>query len=176
MSIPPGTREQVRQRAGFACEFCGITETDAGAQLTVDHFQPLAKGGSDDLGNLIYCCVRCNQYKHDYWPSGPGEPQLWNPRREPASCHFMELDNGQLQPLTGVGAFTIRRVRLNRPPLSAWRRRRRQQAEEVRLLERYRDLVQLLAQMHREKAALLEEQQQLLSEQRALLRLLLGEH
>ncbi|MBI4607020.1 MAG: HNH endonuclease [Planctomycetes bacterium] len=66
MSIPAGTREHIRQRAGSACEFCGITETDAGGPLTLDHFQPLARGGSDDPGNLIYCCVRCNQYKHDY--------------------------------------------------------------------------------------------------------------
>lgn len=53
--------------------------------------------------------------------------------------------------------------------------RRRQQAEEIRLLERYRALVQLLAELHREKAVLLEEQQNLLAEQRALLRLLLGQ-
>jgi hypothetical protein len=53
--------------------------------------------------------------------------------------------------------------------------RRRQQAEEIRLLERYRDVVQLLAQLHREKAVLLDEQQKLLAEQRALLRLLVGQ-
>jgi len=29
MSIPEAVREQVRQRAGFACEYCGATETDA---------------------------------------------------------------------------------------------------------------------------------------------------
>jgi len=84
------------------------------------------------------------------------------------------LDNGHVHPVTAVGAFTSRRLRLNRPPLVAWRVRRRQQAEEIRLLENYRDLVQLLAQLHREKASLLDEQQGLLTEQRALLRLLLG--
>ncbi len=33
-------RELVRQRAHFACEFCGVTETDVGGELTIDHFQP----------------------------------------------------------------------------------------------------------------------------------------
>jgi hypothetical protein len=32
MTIKATAREQVRQRANFACEFCGISETDAGGQ------------------------------------------------------------------------------------------------------------------------------------------------
>jgi uncharacterized protein (DUF3084 family) len=28
MSIPSEIRKQVRQRANFACEFCGVSETD----------------------------------------------------------------------------------------------------------------------------------------------------
>ena len=62
MSIKPAIREQVRQRAQLACEFCGIAEADVGSQLTIDHFQPRAKGGDDSLDNLIYCCAACNQY------------------------------------------------------------------------------------------------------------------
>lgn len=63
MTISAAIREEVRRRAQQACEFCGVTETDTGGLLTVDHFQPTAKGGTDALGNLFYCCVRCNQYK-----------------------------------------------------------------------------------------------------------------
>jgi hypothetical protein len=33
MSLAASIREQVRQRAYFACEFCGITEIDAGGML-----------------------------------------------------------------------------------------------------------------------------------------------
>ena len=29
MRLPEAIREQVRPRAGFACESCGVTETDA---------------------------------------------------------------------------------------------------------------------------------------------------
>jgi hypothetical protein len=174
MTLTADIREQVRQRAGFACEFCGVTETDTGGQLTIDHFQPETKGGTDSLENLLYCCPRCNQYKLDYWPTHPDEPSLWNPRREPAAQHFLELDDGTLYPLTPVGAFTLRRLRLNRPPLVAYRLRRRQRAEEIRLLTRYRDLIQLLDHLHAQLSVLMEEQRELLEEQRELLRLLLS--
>jgi hypothetical protein len=174
MSIKPATREQVRQRAQLACEFCGITEADVGSQLTIDHFQPQAKGGDDSLDNLIYCCTSCNQYKNDYWPSSPDASSLWNPRREPASQHLLELDDGMFHPLTAMGAFTLNRLRLNRLPLVAYRLRRRQAADEARLLTQYRDLSRLIEQLLIQQSALIEEQHDLLEEQRALLHLLLG--
>jgi hypothetical protein len=174
MSINPMAREQVRQRAQLACEFCGITEADVGSQLTIDHFHPRVKGGDDSLDNLIYCCAACNQYKHDYWPSCPDAPSLWNPRNEPAEQHLLELDDGMLHSLSATGAFTLTRLRLNRPLLVAYRVRRRQIREEARLLTRYRDLSRLIEQLLVQQSALIEEQRDLLEEQRSLLRLLLG--
>ena len=165
MTITDDIREHVRQRANFACEFCGVTETDAGGELTVDHYQPRAKGGDDSLENLLYCCARCNQYKLDYWPTKPDDLLLWNPRHEPASQHFLELDDGTLHPLTAVGAFTLKRLRLNRPPLVAYRLRKRQQAEEIRLLTRYREIVLLLGRLNTQLFDLMEEQRQLLWEE-----------
>jgi 5-methylcytosine-specific restriction endonuclease McrA len=87
MSISADLRTQVRQRADFACEYCGVEEIDVGGELTIDHFQPRIHQGGDELENLIYCCVRCNQYKLDYWPILVTDPVLWNPRREPRSLH-----------------------------------------------------------------------------------------
>ena len=173
MTIKADVRDQVRQRAGFACEFCGISETDAGGLLTIDHFQPQTQGGGDSLENLIYCCPRCNQYKLDYWPDGPGEPQLWNPRRESAAQHFVLLNDGMLHPLTATGAFTLRRLRLNRSPLVAHRLRRLQAAEEMRLLTRCRAVIRLLEELLLQQGSLMEEQQKLLREQRELLELIL---
>ena len=43
MSVSREIRDLVRRNANFACEFCGVTETDAGGELTVDHFQPKVK-------------------------------------------------------------------------------------------------------------------------------------
>lgn len=173
MTVTSRAREQVRQRANFACEFCGISETDAGGELVIDHFQPIAKAGSDSLDNLLYCCPRCNLYKVDYWPATSNEPPLWNPRREPASHHFFELDDGTLHALTPIGSFTLQRLRLNRRPLVAHRLRKREEASTIRLLTRYRDLVRVLEPMLLQQARLTEEQRQLLEEQRMLLQLLL---
>jgi 5-methylcytosine-specific restriction endonuclease McrA len=94
MTIDSATWQQVRQRAQFSCEFCTVSETDAGGELTTDHFRPRSKGGASDVENLIYCCFRCNLYKQDYWPSTPEAPELWNPRQDPASLHFLNLDTG----------------------------------------------------------------------------------
>jgi HNH endonuclease len=173
MTISETVRLQVRERANCSCEFCGVTETDVGGELTIDHFRPQSKGGADEAENLVYCCQRCNQYKADYWPTQGNEPALWNPRQEALSSHLLTLADGTLYPITPTGTFTLSRLRLNRPPLIAHRLRRHNQSEEQRLLARYRDLVAVLEQLQTQQVALLEEQRILLEEQRALLQLLL---
>jgi hypothetical protein len=173
MSITLAQRDEVRRRASYACEFCTVTETDAAGQLTIDHFRPQSKGGDDSLDNLLYSCVRCNLYKQDYWPEDKDLP-LWNPRHETAAKHLLESDDGRLVPLTAVGEFTIKRLRLNRGPLVAYRQHRRQQAEALQLLTQYRDLVSLLTHLNTQLATLTGQQHKLLAKQRELLRLLLG--
>ena len=53
----------VRERYAFCCGYCGVSEADVGGELTVDHFCPVSAGGDDSDENLVYACVRCNQYK-----------------------------------------------------------------------------------------------------------------
>ena len=173
MTLPEDLWQQVRQRAGGACEYCGVTETDSAGPLTVDHFQPRACGGTDELTNLLYCCWRCNLYKADYWPAQPGDAMLWNPRVEPVAAHWLLLADATLYPLTATGRFTIARLRLNRPPLVAYRCRQHLQASELRLLEQYREVVTALEHLQRQHALLLAEHRVLLEEQRELLKLLL---
>lgn len=60
MSVDDETRAHIRARATFACEYCGVKEDNAGGELTIDHYQPLAAGGSDGTENLVYACYRCN--------------------------------------------------------------------------------------------------------------------
>ena len=174
MTLPLALRQCVRERANFACEFCGVAESDTGGELTVDHFRPQAHGGSDDPDNLLYCCYRCNQYKADYWPDSADAPVLWNPRAELAGVHLAVLEDGSVHPLTRTGAFTIKRLRLNRPPLVAFRVQRAAEAERLHLLNRYRQLLGLLEQVREQQRELLVEQRSLLEEQRSLLRLLIG--
>ena len=174
MSLTASIREKVRQRAHCACEFCGITEIDTGGLLTIDHFRPRARAGSDELENLIYACITCNQYKQDYWPQTETAPTLWNPRQEIASQHFVEQEDGQLTALTPTGIFTIKRLRLNRSQLTAARQRRRQQLQVERLLRRYQELTTLQSQINNQLTDLAIEQQMLLKEQREWLRILLS--
>jgi hypothetical protein len=68
---------------------------------------------------------------------------------------------------------SLRRLRLNRPPLVAYRLRKQNDMTEHRLLARYYDLTVVLEHLHQQQAALLEEQQALLEEQRRLVQLLL---
>jgi hypothetical protein len=100
---------------------------------------------------------------------------LWNPRQEAAKQHFLELENGELHPLTVIGRFTITRLRLNRKPLISYRLGKKRNEEELRLLTRYGELVELLGQLNRQMSTLMEEQQDLLREQRELLQLILGQ-
>ena len=173
MRITKNIRELVRLRAGCACEFCGVSETDTGGELMLDHYHPQSKGGTDDLENLLYCCTRCNLYKHDYYPSAPSDPILWNPQTEPASNHFMELEDGRIQPLTPTGAFTIQRLRLNRPQLIEHRLAKKKALEEYQLLKRLGEIISLLSQLNAQLSLPTEEQQKLLEEQQRLLRLLI---
>jgi hypothetical protein len=172
MTLPDALWQQVRQRADGACEYCGVTEIDSAGPLTVDHFQPQARGGTDDLSNLLYCCWRCNLYKVDYWPAQPSDPVLWNPRSEPIAAHCLLLADATLHPLTPTGRFTIGRLRLNRLPLVEYRRRKLLQAGELRLLQQYREVVAALEHLQRQHALLLEMHRALLEEQRGLLKLL----
>jgi hypothetical protein len=172
MTVSREDIELVRSRAGWACEYCGVTETDCGGPLTVDHHFPQSQGGADSIDNLVYCCWRCNLHKADYWPSGPAGPILWNPRDNSREHHLLLLADGRLHSRTPVGEFTLTRLRLNRPALVAHRARRLSQTAEEGFLERYRDLLTLLEQMQQRHAALLEDHRVLLQEQRDLIRLL----
>jgi hypothetical protein len=165
--------EQVRHRANFACEYCGVSETDSGGLLTVDHFRPRSLGGSDDLENLLYCCYRCNLYKGDYWPEQPGDAEIWNPRIEPMQNHLRLLADGTFYALTPTGEFTLQRLRLNRPQLVARRLRLRVEAERERREVEVRNILALFVEIHRQQTTLNQAQSAMLNEQADLLKLLL---
>jgi DNA-directed RNA polymerase subunit RPC12/RpoP len=162
MTISRQQVELVRRQAGYACEYCGVSETDSGGQLTVDHFQPLGRGGSDEAENLVYACFRCNLYKGGYWPDGPSSPHLWKPRSEPITLHMRVGADGILVPLSPQGEWTIERLRLNRPGLVAYRQRRLAWGEERLLRQRTRALAQLLESYQQEESGLHSDQRRAL--------------
>jgi HNH endonuclease len=124
-------RVALRQRYNFCCGYCGVSETDVGAALTTDHFQPISRGGEDTPANWVYCCFACNTAKGDYWQ--PTSPQrILHPLRDNLNNHVAVQEDGMLLDLTETGRFHIQQLRLNRPALVAHRL-------EKRLRERERD-------------------------------------
>lgn len=62
----PYSRAEVQQQfeqLGHVCSYCKESKP-----LTIDHFIPLSKGGSDTLGNLLPACWSCNSSKQDKDP------------------------------------------------------------------------------------------------------------
>jgi hypothetical protein len=119
--MPPPELDLIRQRYAYACGYCDVTEISAGGVLTIDHYHPLSADGDDNLDNLVYACVRCNQYKHTYWPTSEERARgfrILHPLHDIRAAHY-QLDNktGQLEPLTETGRFHIALLRLNRPQL-----------------------------------------------------------
>lgn len=57
--IPAGLRFAVLRRDGFRCAYCGRGEPE-GVRLHIDHIVPVARGGRNDLDNLVTACADCN--------------------------------------------------------------------------------------------------------------------
>lgn len=175
MAISATDREFVRRRAQFACEYCGVREGDVGNELTIDHFQPRIEGGTDHLDNLVYSCIACNQYKHDYWPKTGHDPHLWNPRTDPFTRHFLILDDGLLQPFSELGAFSLQLLHLNRLPLIEYRYKRQREQADAQYLARLHSLVHIYEQLLEQQSQLIVAQHRLLDRQYTLLQQLFTE-
>lgn len=59
-AVPKHLREAVYRRDSYTCIYCGSTD-----DLTADHVIPRAKGGPDELWNLVTACRKCNGTKQD---------------------------------------------------------------------------------------------------------------
>jgi hypothetical protein len=163
-------RAAVRAAYDSRCGYCTVHESEAGTELEIDHFQPRSAGGSDDPGNLVYCCTTCNRLKGDFWPAT--DPlttthRLLHPKRDNLAEHLGEEPDGRIVALTATGTFHLDRLRLNRPPLLALRRARRDaaqlrqaladaQAEQAQLRERMATLESALQDVLAQIARLLE--------------------
>lgn len=106
------------ERAAYRCEYCLIHEDDAGFSHEVDHIVSRKHGGTSSEDNLAYACVVCNRNKGSDIASTHPESgkilRLYHPRRDRWSDHF-RLNGGLIEPLTDLGAVTLRLLRLNAP-------------------------------------------------------------
>jgi len=60
-SLSKKIRFEVFKRDGFTCQYCGRMAPDV--VLEVDHIDPVANGGSDNIMNLVTSCFDCNRGK-----------------------------------------------------------------------------------------------------------------
>lgn len=129
-------REQIRAQFGFRCGYCGVSEAESGGELEVDHYRPVAHGGTEDASNLVYACVTCNRFKSDYWPEAEASDdlKLLQPNVDDLPTHVAALPDGRLAGRTPRGWFHIQRLHLNRPAQIALRKRRAEQHELRALL------------------------------------------
>ena len=61
--IRPEKRLAIYARDGFACVYCGTTESES--VLSLDHVLPREMGGTHEASNLVTSCFCCNSAKRD---------------------------------------------------------------------------------------------------------------
>lgn len=54
--LSPALRKKILERDGSVCRYCGDTD----GPFHIDHIKPIARGGTDDEGNLCVACAPCN--------------------------------------------------------------------------------------------------------------------
>ena len=141
--MPNSQKSTVQERYQYCCGYCGVSEAHAGGTLTVDHYQPRVSDGGEDADNLVYACIKCNQYKGEFWPTEADRKmgrRVLHPLFDDLSQHIIENEQtAHLQALTNTGEFHIALLRLNRPQLIEHRLIRRIEIilrEKSHLLER----------------------------------------
>lgn len=118
MSINNDTRQAVREKANFLCEYCHSPERLSATRFTVDHVIPKSLGGSDDLSNLALACRRCNERRYNFVAGIDPETQeivpIFNPRHQQWQEHFVWIKEGVvIQGVTPTGRATCDRLDLN---------------------------------------------------------------
>ena len=118
MSVNRATRNLVRSRANFLCEYCHSAEESSSTLFTIDHILPQSIGGSDELENLALACHRCNNNRYNFVtgtdPETEQEVTLFNPRQQQWSEHFnWSADGLEIMGITPTGRGTCDRLDLN---------------------------------------------------------------
>ena len=113
------TRNAIRRRAAFRCEYCLLPEHVTTVPFHIEHIRARQHGGSEDDSNLALACDRCNLFKGPNLTAidpltGTVTP-LFNPRTDRWQEHFVR-DGATLNGVTSVGRATTSLLRFNDPP------------------------------------------------------------
>lgn len=122
MSERKPTRRQkqaVYDRAKGICEYCLSPANYSSDYFSVDHIQPYALGGTNQLSNFALACQGCNSHKFTHIeaidPMSGSLAPLYHPRRDRWDDHFAWNENVTLiLGQTPTGRATIDSLHLNR--------------------------------------------------------------
>ncbi|MFN6498424.1 MAG: HNH endonuclease [Nostoc sp. DedQUE01] len=115
--IDDATKEIVRKRANYLCEYCHSPKRISTTRFTVDHLILKSIGG-DEINNLALACRRCNERRYNFVPGYDSETQaivpLFNPRQQIWSEHFLwSADGRTIFGITPIGRATCKRLDMN---------------------------------------------------------------
>lgn len=74
---PHPTRRNILLRDDSACQYCGLRGLPK--DMTVDHINPLSRGGTSTWDNMVIACRRCNGRKANRRPEELGMTLLRRP-------------------------------------------------------------------------------------------------
>jgi len=80
---PRFSKSNLYLRDLYECGYCG--QRFAKNELTMDHVQPISKGGGTSWTNCITACKTCN------WAKGNKTGPQWRPRYTPYAPGYYEL-------------------------------------------------------------------------------------
>ena len=118
MEVSLAVRARVIEQAGDRCGYCRAHQQHIYETLQIEHIEPRARGGSDDIENLWLACSLCNRHKSDktrgYDPETGRWARLFNPRRQQWQRHFRwSADGTEIVGRTACGRATVDALNLN---------------------------------------------------------------
>ena len=115
-NISAELRRKVARRSDYSCEYCLVPANRTLLGCEIDHIIGVKHGGPTEEDNLAYACFYCNRNKgSDIGSIDWATRQLFrffNPRTDLWAEHF-RLAEGIIEPLTPIGAVTVRIFRFN---------------------------------------------------------------
>jgi 5-methylcytosine-specific restriction endonuclease McrA len=115
--IPVSLQRRVRERSGYRCEYCRLSQARQHATFHVDHIWPRIESGATVLQNLALACVSCSLRKGSRTVAPDPETtelvHLFNPRTDAWTEHFELASDFLIIGTTPIGRATVAALRLN---------------------------------------------------------------
>ena len=89
---PVYSKRGVFARDAYQCQYCG----DTTSHMTIDHVQPLSRGGETSWFNCVCACQRCNHRKKNYSLRESGMTLRRSPTQPRTAAFFLKGKDNHL--------------------------------------------------------------------------------